>query len=315
VGSTGDKDMPLYHLDQNTASQIKPTSFENERELQRLFENNLETLMGVRFIATEFTTGERHRGRIDTLGLDQDGSPAIIEYKKTSKDNVINQGLFYLDWLVDHKGDFTLAAQQALGNDIEIDWTRPRLILIAESFSRYDEYAVKRIGANIELWAYRLYGGDKLYLEPLFVADSDGKRTTPKSDRKEVADRKAEEAIPTYSLEDHLEGKSEHVKELFRSLRERILALGDEESITEKANKMYIGYKHGKNFTEVRAQSKGLKIWLDIPMLELDDPHQLSRDVSGLGHYGTGQVEVKLDDPRDLDKILDLIEQAYQQTV
>jgi hypothetical protein len=42
--------MPLYQLDQNTASQIKPTSFKNERELQRLFEANLETLMGDRFI-------------------------------------------------------------------------------------------------------------------------------------------------------------------------------------------------------------------------------------------------------------------------
>jgi predicted transport protein len=315
VGSTGEEDMPLYQLDQNTASQIKPASFQNERELQRLFESNLETLMGVRFIATEFTTGERHRGRIDTLGLDQDGSPTIIEYKKTSKDNVINQGLFYLDWLVDHKGDFTLAAQEALGNDIEIDWTRPRLILIAESFSRYDEYAVKRIGANIELWAYRLYGGDKLYLEPLFVADVDGKRTATRFEDKEVSGKKSTEEAPTYSLEDHLEGKSDHVKELFRSLRERVLALGDEESITEKANKMYIGYKHGKNFTEVRMQAKGLKLWLDIPFSDLDDPHQLGRDVSELGHYGTGQVEVKLDDLRDLDKVMALIERAYQQTL
>jgi predicted transport protein len=307
--------MPLYQLDQHTASQIKPASFESERELQRLFEANLETLMGVRFIATEFSTGDRHRGRIDTLGLDQDGSPTIIEYKKTSKNNVINQGLFYLDWLVDHKGDFTLAAQETLGNDIEVDWTRPRLILIAESFSRYDEYAVKRIGTNIELWAYRLYGGDKLYLEPLFVADSGNKRPLAKFEHGEDVKDASSEETPTYSIDDHLDGKSEHVTELFHSLREQILALGDEESITEKANKMYVGYKHGKNFTEIRLQSKGLKIWLDIPISELDDPHQFGRDVSELGHYGTGQVEVKLDDLRDLDKIMVLIEQAYQQTV
>jgi RecB family endonuclease NucS len=86
-----------------------------ERDLQKLFESNLEALLGVRFIASEFTTGDRQRGRIDTLGLDQDGYPTIIEYKKSSKENVINQGLFYLDWLVDHKGDFTLAAQEACG--------------------------------------------------------------------------------------------------------------------------------------------------------------------------------------------------------
>ena len=134
-----------------------------------MFEANLETLLGVRFIATEFTTGDRQRGRIDSLGVDQDGTPVIVEYKKTSNENVINQGLFYLDWLVDHKGDFTLAAQEELGTDIEIDWSSPRLILVAESFSEYDKYAVNRIGANIQLWTYRRYGDDFLFLDSIFA--------------------------------------------------------------------------------------------------------------------------------------------------
>lgn len=85
--------------------------------------------MGVRFIATEFSTGERPGGRIDTLGIDSGGNPIIIEYKRTENDNVINQGLFYLDWLVDHKEDFEVAAKKKLGNDIEINWSSPRLIL------------------------------------------------------------------------------------------------------------------------------------------------------------------------------------------
>jgi hypothetical protein len=100
--------------------------------------------------------------------LDEDGTPVIIEYKKSSKENVINQGLFYLDWLVDHKGDFTIAAQETLGKDIEIDWSSPRLILVAESFSEYDKYAVNRIGANIQLWTYRKYGDGFLFLDSIF---------------------------------------------------------------------------------------------------------------------------------------------------
>lgn len=77
--------MPLYQLKQNSVQQIKPSSFKNERELQRLFEENLEPLLGARFIASEFTTGDRQRGRIDTLGLDEDGTPVIVEqsYKQT----------------------------------------------------------------------------------------------------------------------------------------------------------------------------------------------------------------------------------------
>jgi hypothetical protein len=57
--------------------------------LQRLFEANFETLMGFRCFASKFSTGVRHRGRNDTLGLDQDGSLIIVEYKKTSKDNIM----------------------------------------------------------------------------------------------------------------------------------------------------------------------------------------------------------------------------------
>ena len=305
--------MPLYKLqtDKNV-SQIKPASFANERELQQLFESNLPQLLGVQFIASEFTTGDRQRGRIDTLGVDQDGFPTIIEYKKTSKENVINQGLFYLDWLVDHKGDFILAAQESLGADVQIDWSNPRLILIAESFSDYDKYAVNRIGANIGLWTYRRYGDGLLYLDPIFEANP---QKPKKPEKTEVTKPDEEIEIPIYAVEDHLQGKTKNTKELFEQLQERIFDLAEEGEIIEKANKMYISYKHGKNFCELRIQSNSLKIWLDIPYHEIDDPQQLGRDVSNLGHYATGQVEVKLSLMEEIDIVMALIEQSYKQTV
>jgi hypothetical protein len=235
-------------MDSNQAiTQIKPSSFTKERDLQRLFETNLETLLGVRFIGSEFTTGDRQRGRIDSLGLDQDGSPTIIEYKRSSKENIINQGLFYLDWLVDHKGDFTVAAQKACGPDIKIDWSRPRLILIAESFSEYDKYAVNRIGANVELWTFRRYGEDLLYLDAIFVAAPQPTKGAPTLTTKEQETTETTEVEPeplAYTLEYHLGRKSRETQDLFYALRERIFDLAEEGEITEKANKNYIGYKH-----------------------------------------------------------------------
>jgi predicted transport protein len=313
--------MPLYQIDQNKiVSQIKPASFSKERELQKLFESNMDVLMGVRFIASEVTTGDRQRGRIDSLGIDQDGYPTIIEYKRSNKDNVINQGLFYLDWLVDHKGDFTIAAQRACGMDVKIDWSHPRLILIAESFSDYDKYAVNRIGANVELWTFRLYGEDLLFLEPLFVTQTKSpkaeiKVVVPEIQKTDQVELELKAELPAYTVEDHLTGKPPAVVELFEVLRERIFALSEGDTITEKANKMYIGYKHGKNFAEVRLQSKLLQIWLDISAEELEDPYQLARDVENIGHYGTGDVEVRLSDLKDLDKVMALVEQSYKQTV
>ena len=252
--------MPLYQVKKQLVSQVKPSSFKNEKELQKLFEANLEELLGVRFVASEFTTGDRQRGGIDSLGIDQDGTPVIVEYKKSSKDNVINQGLFYLDWLVDHKGDFALAAQGELGNDIEIDWSSPRLIVVAENFSEYDKYAVNRIGANIQLWTYRRYGDDFLFLESIFAATNQKPVKKDKTSETEIEQDGEQIEDVVYTLDDHLQGKPNDAKILFEGIRERIFALNTDGDIIEKPNKLYISYKHGKNFCELQIQSNSLKM-------------------------------------------------------
>ncbi len=307
--------MPLYQLKQNSVQQIKPASFKNERELQKLFEENLDALLGARFIASEFTTGDRQRGRIDTLGLDEDGTPVIIEYKKYGKENVINQGLFYLDWLVDHKGDFAIAAQDALGKDIEIDWSSPRLILVAESFSEYDKYAVNRIGANIQLWAYRKYGDDHLFLDSIFLNTAQAELKKNKSVATAAAEEGMNEETVIYTTDDHLRDKPNELKELFDAFRERIFALNADGDILEKASKIYVSYKHGKNFCEVAFLANSMKIWLDIPFSEIDDPNKICRDVSKVGHHGTGHTETRLSGLSEIDNVMYLVEQSYRQTL
>lgn len=81
-----------------------------EKSLQTLLEQNLEACLGVRFLASEFAT--THSGRIDTLGLDENGCPVILEYKRAMNENVISQGLFYLDWLMD--GDIAAPTSRVL---------------------------------------------------------------------------------------------------------------------------------------------------------------------------------------------------------
>jgi RecB family endonuclease NucS len=75
--------MPLYRLNQDgTVFQIVQSSFSKERDLQKTIEANMEALLGVRFIASEFTTGDRQHDRIDSLCLNQDGYSTIIEFKE-----------------------------------------------------------------------------------------------------------------------------------------------------------------------------------------------------------------------------------------
>jgi predicted transport protein len=311
--------MPLYQIQDGQVRQLRAGRFGVERELQRLCESNLPQLFGVHFIASEFSTGGRQPGRIDTLGLDQDGSPTIIEYKRSQKDNVINQGLFYLDWLVDHRGDLVVAAQQSLGETIttKINWDHPRLILVAGEFTDYDKYAVNRIGANIELWTYRLYEQTLLLLEPIHATRSQRPQILADEDILEIETVETRHvAKAQYDLDHHLKRKPQHIVDLFFTLRDRILALGSSDAeIVETINKLYFSYRYGKNFAEVEIQAKQLKLFLDIPFTELSDPQNMARDMSGVGHWGTGDVEVKLQRPEELDYVLELIEQAYFHTI
>jgi predicted transport protein len=301
--------MPLFHLQLNTAIQIKPSSFSKEKDLQKIFEKNLEIMLSVRFVASEFSTGNQQKGRIDTLGIDQDGSPIIIEYKKTSNENIITQGLYYYHWLIDHKGDFTVAMQAKLGKDIIIDWSRPRLLLIAEKFSEYDKSAISHIYANIELMTFHLYGEDYIYLDPIFVSESE------RATKKQIGQAKETSLDIEYIVESHLKGKPENIKSLYKDLQEQIKLLDEDGAIIEKATKRYIAYKHGKNFCEIWVQIEQLKIWLDIPFSELDDPRKIGRDVSKVGHWGTGNVEINLNSLNELSYIMELITQAYNLTV
>src|SRR5215216_12681 len=101
-------DIKLFQLRKNAVTPIEGKSVAVERSLQTLIERHLEAFLGVRLLKSEYETGKTHGGRIDTLGIDENNSPVIIEYKRSLNENVINQGLFYLNWLMDHRADFKL---------------------------------------------------------------------------------------------------------------------------------------------------------------------------------------------------------------
>jgi hypothetical protein len=168
--------------------------------------------LGGRFLSSEFSTGRAHGGRIDTLGVDENGCPVIIEYKRTLNENVINQWLFYLDWLLDHKGDFKVLVIDRLGQQAAdgIDWSAPRLLCIAGEFTKYDEHAIQLINRNIELICYRKYGEKLILLELVnavtadaLVDDTDQAPAREKVPKAQSSDRTVEQQLawgaPLYS--------------------------------------------------------------------------------------------------------------------
>ena len=126
-------DIKLFRVGDSNVTELPGASVAVEKTLQELIEKHLDTFLGVKFLHIEYTTGSKHGGRIDTLGIDENRCPVIIEYKRSTNANVINQGLYYLDWLMDHRAEFKLLTMEKLGAKAadSIEWSAPRLVCIA----------------------------------------------------------------------------------------------------------------------------------------------------------------------------------------
>lgn len=210
-----------------------------ERSLQRLFEQHLEALLGVRFLASEYSTGPNHGGRIDTLGLDEDGCPVIIEYKRALNEAVINQGLFSLDWLADHQGDFLWLVTHRLDRQAaeSVQFENARLICIAGDFTRYDEHAIRQINRNIELIRYKRFDDDLLLLELVSRAATDTAKP-PKAQKSP----KTQYATVT----ELLERSSPQLQDFYQAVDDFLRGLGDDVQMV--ITKFYLAYRRLRNF-------------------------------------------------------------------
>jgi predicted transport protein len=302
-------DLKLFRITNGSAQELKGKSVALEVSLQRLIEANMETLFGVRFLATEYSTGAKHRGRIDSLGLDETGSPVIFEYKRAVNESVINQGLFYLDWLVDHKGEFQLLVMEKLDPEAaaDIDWRNPRVICVASGFTRYDENAVMQMSRSIELVRYQDFEGELLALELVTAA-----KTDQRSESADVPATSSKRSAGTgKTVTQYLEGSPQTLKDLFADLEAFIEALGDE--VTKKTLKFYFAYRRLKNFScvEVHPQTQTLLVYLKLDPDTVQIEEGFSRDVRGIGHYGTGDLELRIRNAADFAKAQPLIQQSY----
>jgi len=307
--------MPLFHIASETLNAVEQTNFPTEKALQTLIERNLQTIFNCRLVATEFPTGAQHAGRIDTLALSEDDNPVIIEYKKVQSSELINQSLYYLHWIGDHRGDFELAARKTLGNKIEVDWSDVRVICIAPNFTKYDIHAVQVMGANIELWQYRLFNNSTLYLEEVFgkaVAATAEAQTSNKDPVMVAAGKKAAitRATGIYTVEQHFQGRSKEVQELAIAVQEYILSL--DPSMQEAPKKFYIAYKISQNIACMEVKKKTVIIYLKLDPTVIKDIPAIARDVQEIGHYGTGNFELELKSMSDFEIAKPFIEQAYQ---
>ncbi len=301
-------DIKLFRITDGKTVELDGGSFKLEKELQTMVEQHMEPFLGVRFLASEYSTGKTHRGRIDSLGLDENNTPVIVEYKRHSSENVINQGLFYLDWLLDHQAEFQMLVLDQLGSDAvdKVDWSAPRLLCIGADFTRYDEHAVQQIDRDIDLLRYRIYGNEFVVLELVNSVTSSDAPTGPGGTSKSSK-------VATYkTVSQYLEGSAQGLKDLYAEVRDHLLSLG--EDVQEKVTLYYFAFKRIRNFAcvEVHTREVKLLVHLKVDPDSLDLEADFTRDVRKIGHFGTGDLEVTLRSSQDLERAKPLILRSYE---
>lgn len=286
--------------------ELKGSPVVLEKEIQNLIEQNMEEFFGIRFLATEYSITN---GRMDSIGIDENNCPVIFEYKRSSSENIINQGLFYFDWLLDHKADFQLLVMNVLGKEAakEIDWSAPCVFCIAKEFTKFDEHAVNQMQRNIKLVKYNKYGENLMLFEHINVPVL--KKDTVSKGKKVKQEKKLSEK-DSYDWESRIQKLPKEKQELYFSIRDYILSKGDD--ISENSLKNYIAFKRVKNFVCMLPYKNKISLYLKLNPIEEVLIEDFVRDVKNIGHWGTGDLEIIIQSKEDYEKAKPYLDRAYE---
>ena len=296
-------DIKLFNI-KGQVEELPSKQVTLEKELQKLLEENMSTFFGVTFLKSEYRITN---GRMDSIGIDENNCPVIFEYKRSLNENVINQGLFYLDWLLDHKADFKLLVMEVLGQKKadEIDWSMPCVICIANDFTKFDEHAVNQMQRNIKLVRYRKFGDNLIVLEHLNAPQVQPITTDSTSPTVKKSGWKDKD------FKQYFAEAGEKNQNLFYSIKEYILSLGDD--ISENQLKLYVAFKKAKNVVCVEVYQSSLLLHLKLNPDTVDLIPGFVEDVRSKGHWGTGDLRVIIKNTEDFEKAQHLINRAYNE--
>lgn len=280
-------------------SELKAEGVLLEKELQTVIEKNMQDFFGVTFLESEYVIDG---GRMDSIGIDENFCPVIFEYKRSMNENVINQGLFYLDWLLEHKDSFELLVLKKLGTKTaeQIDWSMPRVICIAGDFNKFDEKAIKQINRNVSLIRYKKYNNEFLLFELL--------NSNTVKPLKEETSSNTKSTDKTF-VEQYEKAPSK-MREIFDELKAYALSLGDD--VSENTVKLYTAFKKIKNFATMEIyQAKVLvNFRLDPDDYKLTDT---LRDVRNIGHWGCGDLQLILRSNAEIELAKELLQKSYEE--
>ncbi len=280
-----------------TKNLLEEKEFESEAELQKFISGNCDIFFGTKVIKNEYEitffnseSYQQQQGRIDTLGIDENGAPVIIEYKLEKSNNLINQALYYLDWLRSNKRQFELEIEAKFEN-IEIDWSNIRVICIAKNFNKYDYNAIRQIEANIELYRYKKYNE---ILELVEVYKKQNKENQKRIYKNKQIDKNSEK---------ELKKAIEELQIIFKKLEKQYIDYYADE-LTVNYLKDYVAFKTSKNILTIVPQRNKLKVYTN----NIKEEYLCKvENVSNKSHWGTGNYYINVGSEIDYIRLLEMI--------
>lgn len=301
--------MQIFSNKSQKLTILKETPFKLEKEIQSLFERNLDIIGNLTFVKSEFKIKDY---RIDTLAYDTEANAfVIIEYKRERNFSVIDQGVTYLNLMLDYQADFIVEYNESCQTNLkrnQIDWSQSKIIFVSPAFTDYQKQSTNFKDLAIELWEIKRFDNDLISINPIKRSKSAPSIKQVQHTKDSALDKVTKEFV-VYDEDYHLNDQSDDVIELYESFKNAILALSAELEISPK--KLYVAFKQGKNnIVSIRLQNKSLKIWINAKKGNLDDPKKLTKDVSNVGHWATGDYELTVSDTKNLEYIMSLVKQV-----
>lgn len=301
--------MILFNNNSNKLLQVKEKTFKLEREIQNIFENNLSEIMGLQLVKSEFSIKNK---RIDTLAFDkQTQAFIIIEYKRDKNYSVVDQGLTYLNIMLQNRAEFILTYNETLKQLLhskDVDWTQSRVAFVSPSFTENQISASDFKDLGIELWEIKQFENNIISVNSIKKSNS-AQSIKPLLENNESF-KEVKENIKVYTEEDHYKNGSDTTIELYEKFKSSLFNLADNIEIVPQ--KFYIAFKKGSNITDIEMQKKGLKIFINAKYGTINDPKNIAKDVSNIGHRGNGEYQIQIENDDDLEYIMSLIKQIVK---
>ena len=206
--------MILYNSVGGNLLEIKEKPFKLEKDIQKIFEDNLASIMGLELVKSEFTIKNK---RLDTLAFDtQKKSFVIIEYKRDKNMSVVDQGFTYLSLMLENKADFIIDYNETLNRNLkreEVDWSQTRVVFASTNFTENQKLATNFKDIAIELWEIKQYENDTVTINQIKKSTS-AESVKPLTQNNQSLKSITEE-IKVYTEQDLLSNASDYIAELY----------------------------------------------------------------------------------------------------